>query len=48
MKAQSQYNKKRIQNKKKKHGNGIFITKKRKNKSQDGNLIPIFLKIIFV
>ena len=33
---------------KKKHGNGIFITKKRKNKSQDGNLIPIFLKIIFV
>ena len=30
MKAQSQYNEKRIQNKKKKHGNGIFITKKRK------------------
>ena len=47
MKAQSQYNKKRIQNKKK-HGNGIFITKKRENKSEDGNLIPIFLKIIFV
>lgn len=46
MKAQSQYNKNKIQNKEK-HGIGIFIIKKEK-KSEDCNLIPIFLKIIFV
>ena len=47
MKAQSQYNKNKIQNKKKNMAMESSLLTKEK-KSEDCNLIPIFLKIIFV
>ena len=48
MKARSQYNENKIQNRGKQNMTMESSLLKKKKKKEDCNLIPIFLKIIFV